>query len=122
VSEEQELESQALLILKAMINAAKADGEIDDNELQRISGKLQAAGTDPEAQAFVQQEIRGPLDLGGLVRAVSSPQQAAEIYAASLLAIEVDTLGEQEYLRRLAQGLGLGEHTVQRLHATLGIA
>jgi uncharacterized membrane protein YebE (DUF533 family) len=109
------------VILKAMINAAKADGAVDDREWQRIAGKLAAAGTAPEAQAFVQQEIQGPLDLTGLVQAVSSPQQAAEVYAASLLAIEVDTLGEQAYLQRLAQALGLEDQVIQRLHVSLGV-
>jgi uncharacterized membrane protein YebE (DUF533 family) len=121
-AEEEALASHALVILKAMINAAKADGEVDDSERQRIADKLAAAGADPEAQAFVQQEIQGPLDLAGLVQAASTPQQAAEIYAASLLAIEVDTVGEQAYLRRLAQGLGLDEQVIQRLHVSLGVA
>ena len=121
-AEEEALASHALVLLKAMINAAKADGEVDASERQRIADKLAAAGADPEAQAFVQQEIQGPLDLAGLVQAASTPQQAAEIYAASLLAIEVDTVGEQAYLRRLAQGLGLDEHVIQRLHVSLGVA
>jgi uncharacterized membrane protein YebE (DUF533 family) len=120
--EEEALASHALVLLKAMINAAKADGEVDASERQRIADKLAAAGADPEAQAFVQQELQGPLDLAGLVHAASTPQQAAEIYAASLLAIEVDTVGEQEYLRRLAQELGLDEHVIQRLHVSLGVA
>jgi uncharacterized membrane protein YebE (DUF533 family) len=47
---------------------------------------------------------------------------AVEVYAASVLAIEVDTPAEREYLRRLAQGLGLEDRTVQRLYATLGVA
>ena len=120
--EEAALASHALVLLKAMINAAKADGEVDASERQRITDKLAAAGADPEAQAFVQQELQGPLDLAGLVHAASTPQQAAEIYAASLLAIEVDTVGEQAYLRRLAQGLGLDDQVIQRLHVSLGVA
>jgi uncharacterized membrane protein YebE (DUF533 family) len=120
--EEAALASHALVLLKAMINAAKADGEVDARERQRITDQLTAAGADPEAQAFVQQELQGPLDLAGLVHAASTPQQAVEIYAASLLAIEVDTVGEQEYLRRLAQGLGLDAHVIQRLHVSLGVA
>jgi len=40
--EEQELEQGAELVLKAMINAAKADGQIDKSEIERILGKLEA--------------------------------------------------------------------------------
>ena len=39
-ADQQELEQRAELILKAMINAAKADGQIDQKEIQRIAGKL----------------------------------------------------------------------------------
>ena len=44
--EESALESKAMLILKAMINAAKADGQIDETEMQRILGKLEKAGAE----------------------------------------------------------------------------
>jgi uncharacterized membrane protein YebE (DUF533 family) len=46
---------------------------------------------------------------------------AAEVYAASLFAIDVDTPAERQYLRQLAQGLGLDEGAVQRLHLMLGM-
>jgi uncharacterized membrane protein YebE (DUF533 family) len=118
--EESALESKAVMILKAMINAAKADGQIDDTEMQRILGKLEEAGADAEAREFVEAEMRRPFDSHGLPE-VSNAQTAVEVYAASVLAIAVDTPAEREYLRRLAQGLGLEEGTVQRLHATLGV-
>jgi uncharacterized membrane protein YebE (DUF533 family) len=121
MAEESELESKAMLVLKAMINAAKADGQIDDAERQRILGKLEEAGADAEAREFVQAEMRRPFDVDGLPE-VPNPQTAVEVYAASVLAIEVDTPAERNYLRRLAQGLGLEERTVQRLHAALGVA
>jgi uncharacterized membrane protein YebE (DUF533 family) len=120
MSEESELESKAKVVLKAMINAAKADGQIDDVERQRILGKLEEAGADAETREFVQADMRRPFDANG-VPEVSNPQTAVEVYAASLLAIEVDTPAEREHLRRLAQGLRL-EATVQRLHAALGVA
>jgi uncharacterized membrane protein YebE (DUF533 family) len=110
-----------MLVLKAMINAAKADGQIDDAERQRILGQLEEAGADAEAREFVQAEMRRLFDADGLPE-VPNPQTAVEVYAASVLAIEVDTPAERDYLRRLAQGLGLEERTVQRLHATLGVA
>jgi uncharacterized membrane protein YebE (DUF533 family) len=119
--EESALESKAMMILKAMINAAKADGQIDDSEMQRILGQLEDAGADAEAREFIQAEMRRPFDSHGLPE-VSNAQAAVEVYAASLLAIEIDTSAEREYLRRLAQSLGLEERTVQRLHATLGVA
>jgi uncharacterized membrane protein YebE (DUF533 family) len=120
--EETELESTAKLILKAMISAAKADGRIDEEEMRRIVGRLQEAGADAEAQAFVRHELSQPLDLGGLIRAVPNRQVAVEVYGASLFAIEVDTPEERDYLRQLADGLGLDQDVVQRIHRALGVA
>jgi uncharacterized membrane protein YebE (DUF533 family) len=120
-AEENALESKAAVILQAMIQAAKADGQIDAAERQRILGKLDEAGADAAAQAFVRTEMARPLDLAALLQAVPNPQMAAEVYAASLLAIKVDTPAERAYLHQLAQGLGLDEGAVQRLHLTLGV-
>jgi uncharacterized membrane protein YebE (DUF533 family) len=45
---------------------------------------------------------------------------AAQIYAASLLAIQVDTQEERDYLRVLAGKLGLEPAVVAQLHGALG--
>jgi uncharacterized membrane protein YebE (DUF533 family) len=119
-AEETALADQATILLRAMINAAKADGQIDGGEMQRIIGRLEEAGADNEARDFVLQELKKPLDLEGLVSRVSDPTLAAEVYAASLLAIEVDTPAERDYLQRLAAGLRLDPAAVQHLHQTLG--
>ena len=121
-AEEQELENTAHLAISAMINAAKADGAIDGSEMGRIMGKLNEAGADPEAKDFVMNEFQKPLDLDGLVRSVKSPEVAVQVYSASLLAIEVDTPAEKDYLLKLAQKLGLDAETVQRVHDALGLA
>ena len=62
-SEEQELEQRALLIVRAMINAAKADGQIDGQEVARISAKLGDAGSEEEARAFLVEEMQKPSDV-----------------------------------------------------------
>jgi uncharacterized membrane protein YebE (DUF533 family) len=120
--EEQELEQGAELILKAMINAAKADGLIDQSEIKRILGKLETAGADSGARDFVINEMNKPLDLDGIVAAAgTSPQLSAQVYAASLLAIEVDTPAERQYLQQLARGLGLLPEVISRLEKTVGL-
>ena len=98
------------------------DIPIDGSEMGRIMGKLNEAGADPEAKDFVMNEFQKPLDLDGLVRSVKSPEVAVQVYSASLLAIEVDTPAEKDYLLKLAQKLGLDAETVQRVHDALGLA
>lgn len=120
-AEQQELQNSALLILKGMINAAKADGEIDGAEMQRIMGKVNKDGISNEERAFLESEIRKPLDLQGLVNDVKTPELAVQVYAASLLAIEVDTDAERDYLRQLGQGLGLDQQTLNNVHELLGV-
>ena len=119
--EEQELQDKATLIISAMINAAKADGAIDQQEAQRIVGKLEGSGADPQARQFIADEMLKPMDMNSLIQRAQTPQLAVEVYAASLLAIEVDTPAEQDYLRRLAQGLRLDPATVQQVQQTLGV-
>jgi len=121
-AEKDQLEGQAGLILKAMINAAKADGRIDQNEIQRIIGRLGEAGIDQKTQDFVISEMNKPMDTEGLVAAAKgNPQLAAQLYAASLLAIEVDTQGERSYLDNLARSLGLAPQAVANLENTMGL-
>jgi uncharacterized membrane protein YebE (DUF533 family) len=121
-AEQQQLEHHSEIVLKAMINAAKADGQIDPSEVQRITGKLQDSGADREDQQYVMTEMLKPMDTASLVAAAKAqPTLAAEVYAASLLAIEVDTPAEKEYLEQLASGLGLSDTVTQRIRELVGL-
>ncbi len=120
---QEEVQRTALLALRSMIQAAKADGQIDAAEIERITSKIDQG--DPaeaaEARAFVLEQMRGPPDLASLVRDVRSPLDAAGAYGAALMAIEVDTPAEREHLARLARELGLAPGTVAHLHTSLGV-
>jgi len=121
-AEQAELERNSELVLRAMINAAKADGQIDDEEIQRILGKVQESGADPEAREFLMAEMQKPMETEKLVAAAKGkPELAAQLYGASLLAIEVDTPAEKEYLEKLAAALGLEPEVTQRIHQTVGL-
>ncbi len=61
------LEQNASLVLKAMINAAKSDGEIGPKEVERIVGKLKESGLDQDTQKWVLAEMSKPLDLDAFV-------------------------------------------------------
>jgi uncharacterized membrane protein YebE (DUF533 family) len=120
--EQEELQSVSLLTIKAMLNAAKADGCIDEQELQRILGEASKDGLSAEEREFIEAEARKPLDTDAIVQAVPNLQVGAQIYAASLLAIEVDTDAERRYLEQLAAALGLDDEVVGELHSSLGVA
>ena len=108
---------QALAFVKAMINAAKADGQIDAEEQQKIVSKLTDLG--PQEAAFVQDELNKPLNFDFF--ADITQDMVLQVYAASLMAISLDTPAESSYMQQLAQGLGLDPQTVNGIHAQLGL-
>lgn len=63
-----------------------------------------------------------PFDLNAITREVTSEELGAQVYAASLLSIEVDTPAEQAYMQNLAAELRLDSETVGRLHRLMGVA
>ena len=122
VEEEKTLEDMATLTIRAMLNAAKADGQIDPQEAQRLLGKMQEDGITEEERQFVLTEMQKPMETDAIVRAVPNQQAAAQIYTASLMAIQVDTDAEQRYLQELASKLGINQHSVNYLHQAVGVA
>ena len=58
----QEANQEAELLIRAMCNAAKADGRLDDAEKQNIIGRLGDEVTQDEID-FVQGELSAPLDI-----------------------------------------------------------
>jgi uncharacterized membrane protein YebE (DUF533 family) len=53
---------------------------------------------------------------------VRSPEQAAQVYAAALMAIEVDTEAERAFLARLAAALKIPAGVAAHIHRSLGVA
>lgn len=115
-----EATDEATLLIRAMCNAAKADGEVDQQEQQNILGRL-GEEVDQAEIDFVRSELESPLDVAGFAASVPS-SLAANVYAVSLMAIKVDTPEEAEYLRQLAAGMNLDRETVHEIHQELGLA
>jgi len=120
--EEKQVLDVATLTIRAMLNAAKADGRIDEKEAERLVGKMQQDGVTEEERNFVINEMRKPMETDAIVRSVPNEQVAAQIYAASLMAIEVDTDAERRYLQDLSSKLRMGQPVVAYLHKSVGLA
>lgn len=105
----------ATALLSAMIAAAKADGHIDAEEQRRIFGKMDEAGLGADEKAFLMDELRAPLDMDKVVALARTPEEAAEIYAASRLAIDPDHRAEKAYLDMLAARLDLDPALVDEI-------
>jgi uncharacterized membrane protein YebE (DUF533 family) len=111
--------SLSLLLARAMIAAAKADGQIDTGESQAILNQINSLDLPAEDKAFLFEEYGRPLDIQGLASAVDSPEHGAEVYAASALMVDPPSAAEQIYLDSLARALGLEAGLVQEIHATV---
>lgn len=119
---EADQQSLARKLLRAMIAAAKADGHVDAAEQANIFGQMDQLNLSTEEKAFVIDELRRPLDIDAVASGVHTPEEAAEIYTASLLAIDVDNAAERGYLGMLAARLNLDQKLVEHLHATIEAA
>ena len=100
-------EALGLTLVRAMIAAARSDGRLDAKESQAIFQRIDSLGLDADDQALLVQEMGHPVDMDAIVQSATSPEMAAEIYVASLLAIDIDTAEEQSYLSMLAARLNL---------------
>lgn len=112
-------EDNAKLMIRAMIMAAKADGEIDAEEQATILEHLKDA--DAEEVAFVKEQLAAPLDPMSLAKDASD-QTRAQVYATSLMAITVDNQAEVKYLDVLATALGLDDDTRTQIHRQMGVS
>jgi uncharacterized membrane protein YebE (DUF533 family) len=111
------LESPAfqLQLIKAMIAAAKADGEIDTAEQQRIFGAVEQMDMSAEEKGIVFDLLHQPIPLVELVEGADTLEQKSEIYLASCLVINADHPSELAHLNRLAQTLELPKGLAQQL-------
>ncbi|MBI1218247.1 MAG: DUF533 domain-containing protein [Rhodobacteraceae bacterium] len=112
-------EENAKLMIRAMIQAAKADGEIDPDEQARIMEHLKDAPADEIA--FVKAEMARPLDVAALV-ADTQATMKSQVYSSALMAITVDSPAETAFLQQLAAALGIDAATRDALHAAQGRA
>ncbi len=113
-----EQEAAAGLMLRAMIQAAKSDGRIDAAEQKKLTENLGQATA--EEMAFVKAELKAPIDVPGLCRQVPKGL-GPQVYAMSVMAIDLDNRTEAQYLHELATGLGLDRAAVNGIHQQMGV-
>ena len=113
------MEENAKLMIRAMIQAAKADGEIDKEERAKILEHL--GDIDKSERAFIEAEMGAPVDAAALAQDTSQ-QMAAQVYASALMTVKVDTFSETDYLNSLATALNLSDETRARVHSAMGVS
>ena len=114
----QEDEDAAGLMIRAMMQAAKADGNIDQEERDKLLSNV--GDLSQEETAFINAEMARDIDVAGLARDVPKGMED-QVYMMSVMGINLDTQNEASYLNDLAQNLNLGQSQVNQIHEMLGV-
>jgi len=107
----------ATILIRAMIAAAAADGRIDAAEQKKILGSFGKSDLDPAARQFLARELEKPATVEELASACSSPEEAAKIYTAARISVDVDSDEEHEFLAALADALGIDDDLAAHIDA-----
>ena len=111
----QETDRFQLALVKAMIASAKADGAIDTREQTKISEAINNMDIDDKARAELMNLFFQPIAIGDFIHEFSTPEQRAEAYFVSCLAIELDHDDEHAHLKALASALSIPPSLAEQL-------
>lgn len=110
-------EAHGRVLLKAMIAAAKSDGHLDDRERELVEAELRRSEADPAVRAWVETELRRPVNAADVAAGATTPELAAEAYLASVLVADESSAPERAYLDALASALRLDAGLKAQLEA-----
>ena len=113
---ESDNESGQMLLMRAMISAAYADGHIDNDERERIFSQVDQLALTVEEKATLFDELRNPMDINQLVQQVPDSQTGLEVYAASATAIDLNQTASQAFLDNLASQLCIPSELKRQIH------
>ena len=111
-----------LLIMRAIVYAARADGHIDDAERERIRKLSRQFLQGADAPALVERLMDEPLNPEVLASQMQSREQCEDLYRLSCLVIDIDHFMERSYLDNLASALGIAKDAQAALEKESGEA
>lgn len=100
-------DAKALLLLEAMVFAARADGHIDAKEQEHIHTAVAAMFPGQNMTALMDTLLIKPLDPSLLAAQISTPEEAHDLYRLSCMIVDIDHFMERGYLDGLAAALCL---------------
>ena len=101
------LDDTAMLLLRAMIYTARADGHVDAAEQARISRLVEQMFPGQDISPVLHSLMNDPIDPSVLAAGVQSQEQAEDLFRLSLLIVDVDHFMEKSYLDALASSLNI---------------
>ncbi|MFK8110669.1 MAG: tellurite resistance TerB family protein [Rubripirellula sp.] len=113
----EEMNEQAEILIRAMICAAKSDGQITKDEQDDIVKQL--GEVSQEEVDFLRAEFAKPVDVREFTWSVPRGMEE-QVYSISLMGIDLDEQKEAEYLADLAHGLRLDPARCNQIHQSYG--
>lgn len=117
-----ETDSTALLLLEAMVYAAKADGHMDETERKNIHGALSAMFPDRNLIQLIDGLMNNPINPQSLAQRVQNQDEAFDLYRLSCMIVDVDHFMERSYLDALAGALQISGEQKNSLEAEVAKA
>ncbi|UPY39061.1 DUF533 domain-containing protein [Sediminicoccus sp. KRV36] len=111
-----------LVLVRAMVAAAHADGTLDPTERERIFTEAERLQLDPGEKAELFRILDTPADPVAIARLAITDAQKAELYTASALIIGAAGAAERAYLEALAGALELPDGLRAKLDAEIRAA
>ncbi len=100
-------DATVMLLLRAMVFAARADGHIDDAERDRITNVVEQMLPGQNSDQLIQSLLTEPLNPGVFTTQVTSTEQGEDLYRLSCLIVDIDHFMERSYLDGLAHALSI---------------
>ena len=112
-----QLDPTAMLVMRAMIFAARADGNVDALERQRIDTILQNMLQGQDVSAHINALETEMLDPRRIAADVQHAEQGEDIYRLSCVVIDIDHFMERSYLDALGTALSISPSRRAELEA-----
>lgn len=110
---------RALVLLRAMIAAANADGEIDSTELVQIEDNSARLQLPESARTWLRCELKTPRNVYSIASITEQPADAVAAYIVSHLIVDHQNEAEQAFLDELAGALQLTPRMVMEIEQVL---
>ena len=112
-------EDTAGLMIRAMVMAARCDGEIDATEKETLMATIGENASEADMD-FVRDAMAEAVNAEALARDTPDGLET-QVYSMSVMAIEPDNALEAKYLHELAGALGIKPETANEIHDSFGV-
>ena len=100
-------DAAAMLMLRAMVYSARADGHIDAAEQARIVKLVEQTFPGRDMSAIMNGLMSEPINPSLLAEGLQAPEEGEDLYRLSCFIVDVDHFMERSYLDALASALNI---------------